>query len=182
MFAIGRSPISLGRNKLGQLIGLGQGEVKTLISRLKEHDLITVNARGCIFTEKGIREFHSISNAIPFSSHVGAEGLKLGKSNWAVLIRGKQRKINKGIEQRDAAIKAGASGAVTVVYSSGRFMIPDGVERIKWTDCEALGPSEPWMTIRRNAKPRQGDLIIISGGDSPSQAEDGALASVLTIL
>jgi hypothetical protein len=142
VLAIGKSPGPLGRNKLGQLIGLGQGEVKTLISRLKESGLITVDASGCEFTKKGMKEFDSVSKAIPFLSQVSAQELRLGKFVWALLIRGKQAKIRKGIEQRDAAIIAGASGAVTVVYSSGRFLIPDGMERegTTCTDCEALGP------------------------------------------
>ncbi len=53
VLAIGNSPVALGRNRLSQLIGLGQGEVKTLISRLKDNGLITVEAHGCEFTQRG---------------------------------------------------------------------------------------------------------------------------------
>src|ERR1700730_10274390 len=79
LWAIGKSRSSVGRYKLGQLTGLGQGEVRTLISRLKENGLIAVDSRGITFAEKGKKEFDSISRLIPFSAPVDASGLALGE-------------------------------------------------------------------------------------------------------
>lgn len=183
MFAIGNSPTNLGRLKLGQLVGLGQGEIRTLISRLKGSGLIYVDSRGCAFTEKGKREFDAISKAVPFSSPVQARELSLGKFAWSVLVRGRESKVRKGIEQRDASIRAGATGALTVVFSRNRFMVPsmDGSSGSS-ADCEAMGPSEPWVSIRNLAKPKDGDIVIVSGADTASLAEEGALAAALTLL
>ncbi len=49
-------------------------------------------------------------------------------------------------------------------------------------DCEALGPSEPWTSIRNNSVLKNGDIVIVSGADSVPLAEEGALAAALTIL
>ena len=179
LFAIGRSSSGLGRFKLGQVVGLGQGEVRTLISRLKDANLIAVDSKGCTLTEKGRTEFDSISRAIPYSSTVEARDLDLGKFAWSVIVSNKEIKIKKGLEQRDASIKAGATGALTVIYTAGRFKIPS---EKKPEDCEVLGPSEPWTTIRNSSKPRSGDVVIVSGADSAYLAEEGALAAALTIL
>ncbi len=179
LFAIGNSESSLGRFKLGQTTGLGQGEVRTLIARLKDAGLITVDSRGCALTEKGRRRFESISRAIPKSSFVQAKELDLGRYSWYVIVRDLEAKVRKGLEQRDASIRAGATGALTVVYSEGRFLIPtDGATE----DCEAMGPSEPWTTIRSSFALKNGDVVIVSGADSLLLAEDGALAAALTIL
>src|SRR5579862_5089664 len=118
LLAIGNSNSSMGRFRLGQITGLGQGEVRTLISRLKETNLITVDSKGCNLTEKGRKKFDSISKAIPYSAAVEAVDLDLGKHAWAVIVRGKRSNIKKGLEQRDASIRAGATGALTVIYSS----------------------------------------------------------------
>lgn len=177
LFAIGNSGTSIGRFKLGKSTGLGQGEVRTLINRLKDADLITVDSRGCALTEKGKKKFDSISSAIPSSSPVDAKDLDLGKYSWCVIVRDREQKIKKGLEQRDASIRAGATGALTVVYSGGRFKIPGDKE-----DCETVGPAEPWTTIRKNLVPKNGDVVIVSSGDSPLSAEEGALAAALTLL
>ncbi len=77
-----------------------------------------------------------------------------------------QSKIRTGIEQRDASIRVGADGARTVIYSSGKFMIPSLDKKSANADCEALGPSEPWTTIRSEGKPRNGDVVIVSWANS----------------
>ena len=53
--------------------------------------------------------------------------ITVSEHNSAVLVRGMASKINKGIEQRDAAIIAGARGATTLLYDEGRLFMP-GVE------------------------------------------------------
>jgi len=179
LFAIGNSPSSMGRFRLGQVTGLGQGEDRTLISRLKEAGLITVDSKGCALTEKGKKKFDSISHTIPHSSSVEAGDLDLGKYAWLVIVRNKGSKVRKGLEQRDASIRAGATGALTVIYTLGKFRIPSEKGP---SDCEALGPSEPWTAIRKNFKPKSGDVVIVSGADSSSLAEEGALAAALTVL
>jgi predicted transcriptional regulator len=179
LFAIGNSEGNVGRFKLGKITGLGQGEVRTLISRLKDAGLITVDARGSSLTEKGKKKFESITQAIPKSLPVEASELDLGKSSWFVIVKDRAAKVKKGIEQRDAAIRAGATGAFTVVYSNGRFVIPVGRSA---EDGEPVPPSEPWTTIAGLSALKKGDVIIVSGADSNSLAEEGALAAALTIL
>jgi hypothetical protein len=179
LFAIGSSYTAVGRFKLGKSTGLGQGEIRTLISRLKDAGLIIVDSRGCALTEKGKRKFESISHAIPDSSQIDAGELELGRYSWYVIVRARGAKIRKGLEQRDASIKVGAKSALTVIYSGGKFMIPSDTAP---EDCEALGPSEPWTTIRNNSVLKNGDIVIVSGADSVLLAEEGALAAALTIL
>ena len=179
LIAIGNSDTSVGRYKLGKITGLGQGEVRTLIARLKDAGLISVDSRGCSLTEKGKKKFESISRTIPGSAAVDARALDLGKYSWYAIVRDREEKVRKGLEQRDASIRVGATGALTVVYSGGKFKIPSDKEM---EDCEAMGPSEPWTTIRGNAAPKNGDVVIVSGADSSTLAEEGALAAALTLL
>ena len=181
IFGIGRSETNLGRSRLGQLTGLGQGEIRTLISRLKTSDLVSVDARGCALTRKGRKEFSVLSKTLPYSSLVEARPLGLGRCAWGVVVRSGQEKLRNGIEQRDASIRAGANGALSVIYSQNRFMIP-GVKDESDADCEALGPSEPWKTIREEGKPKNGDVVIVSWADTEMLAEAGALAAALTLL
>lgn len=175
ILAIGENS-SVGRGRLGEILEVGQGEVRTLIRRLKVTGLIRVDSRGCHLTEDGRREYEFFSKRMPWRGVVDGSPLGIGKVSYAVILKQMSDRVNKGIEQRDAAIKAGANAALTVFYSKNRFLIPS-------TDanCEGKGPSEPWVTIRRSGKPMVGDTVIVVGAADALTAEYGALAATLTM-
>lgn len=174
ILAIGKSG-AVGRGKLGNLVGLGQGEVRTLIKRMKENDLIVVEPDGCKLSRSGEREFQRLSDKIPWSSTVRAASLGIGNRCSALLVRGAANSVRKGIEQRDASIRVGALGALTAVFSGGHFTLPgDGA------DCERDGPRELWSAAR-SAGPREGDVLIVVGADSEEAADLGTLAAALSL-
>jgi hypothetical protein len=166
---------AVGRGKLGSLVGLGQGEVRTLIKRMKEKELIVIEPEGCKLSRKGEREFQNLKEKMPWSSIVKAKSLGIGDRCSAVLVRGALRGVKKGIEQRDAAVRVGARGAFTAVFSRGRFTLPGEGE-----DCEKGGPRDLWSAAR-SAGPTEGDVLIVAGADSDETAELGTLAAALTL-
>ncbi len=89
----------VGRGKLELLLSLGQGEVKTLINRLKRGGFIVILERGCKLTEKGKREYEKLSNQVPWTSPVDGKSLGIGRYTCASIIRGKSKKVRLGIEQ-----------------------------------------------------------------------------------
>ena len=174
MLSIGAAG-SVGRGKLGSLVGLGQGEVRTLIKRLKENDLIRIQPDGCRLSKKGEKEFTKLKEKVPWSSRVEARSLGIGDECAAVLVRGASHNVKKGIEQRDAAVRVGAIGAFTAFFVKGRFTIPG-----EGTDTEKDGPRGLWSAAR-SAGPREGDVLILVGADSDETAELGTLAAALTL-
>jgi predicted transcriptional regulator len=169
---------SIGREKLARFLNVGPGEVRTLIRRLKESGLIRVEIGGCALTQSGTRQFQRLSTILPWRSSVNCGSLSLGRSCFAVLVRNRSSKVRKGIEQRDAAVRSGANGAFTVLFKKGRFRVPSS----GFEDCEQGKPSEPWISIREGANPKNGDTMIVSGADDPLQAEYGALSAALSLV
>jgi len=178
------SPSGIGRGRLGSELGLGQGEIRTLIHRMKDNGIITIESSGCKLTELGRKLYLEFQRKLPWSGAVDCSSLGLGRSCWAVLIRGKyigvanRKKLNRGIEQRDAALLGGASSALTLVFKKGRFLIP-----VEETDAEtpSAKSDEPWRTLR-SANPEEGDVVIVGGSDEKLSSEYGALSAVLTLL
>jgi hypothetical protein len=166
---------SVGRGRLGSLVGLGQGEVRTLIKRLREKDLIVIEPEGCKLSRKGQREFSKLREKVPWSSGVQAGSLGIGAECAAIFVRGAHENVRRGIEQRDAAVRVGANGALTALFAEGRFTLPG-----EGTDCEKDGPRDLWKAVRA-AGPRQGDVIIVVGADTQETAELGTLAAALTL-
>jgi hypothetical protein len=83
--------------------------------------------------------------------------------------------VRLGIEQRDAAVKAGAKGAVTMVYRKGLLFIPPSEEvKGEWV--------EPVRRIIDLFKPEDLDVIILCGADSKDDAENAVIAAALTLI
>jgi hypothetical protein len=168
---------TVGRGRLGSLLRLGPGETRTLIRRLKEKNLITVETNGCILTDLGKREYNSISKTLTSFGLVDARFLNIGRYSSCIILRGKSNRVRIGIEQRDAAMFEGANGALTLTYKDGRFRVPtDG------TDCERVNPSDLWNTIREKGQLKEGDVVIITSADNQKTAELGGWSAALATI
>jgi hypothetical protein len=175
-FVLGESAPK-GRKSLSKELQLGEGSVRTLLTRLQESGLVKMERGGCRLTESGASIYRELAKMITKPKLVDAGPLSQGAWNYAILIRGSAVKIGSGLEQRDAAVRAGASGATTLLYVGGRFSLP-GVD----VDVEKTYPSPFWRTLRDLLSPRDGDCIIVVGASSAKDAERGALTAALHTL
>ncbi|MEM1994982.1 MAG: DUF4443 domain-containing protein [Nitrososphaerales archaeon] len=168
----------IGRKKIARILQLGEGSVRTMLNRLQERSLIKVERSGCKLTDAGKLIHRSLLKMLTPPKPIDAGPLSQGKWNYVVLIRDSASKVKSGLEQRDAAVRAGADGATTIVYLGKRFLLPD--TRI---DLEKSYLIPLWDSLKSLLEPRDGDSIIIVGGNSVKAAEEGALAAALyTIL
>ncbi len=167
-----------GRKSISKALQLGEGSVRTMLNRLQEHRLIEVESSGCRLSDAGKLIHTSLLKMLTPPTLIDAGPLSQGEWNYVTLVRDSASKIKSGLEQRDAAVRAGANGATTIVYLGERFLLPDGE-----IDLEENYILPLWDSLRALLKPRDGDSIIIVGGGSVKAAEGGALAAALyTIL
>jgi len=162
----------IGRQNLSRELGLGEGTVRTLIRRLKDEDLITVSRGGINLTTSGVNllsYFRSLMKATPLPE----TSITVAYRNYAVLVKGAASKINRGVEQRDAALLAGAKGATTLWYNGESFLMP-GME----------GSLENSITcfLREHLNPEPRDVIIIGTADNHLSAEIGAKSAALKLV
>jgi hypothetical protein len=167
----------IGRKIPSDRLSLGAGVVRTLIWRLRSHHILSEDKQGCKLTEKGLRLYSMLQRRISQPVVTDAGRLFLNKWNAIILVRGGASRIHLGLEQRDAAVRVGATGANTIIYSDGRFLIPGGS-----SDCAGDFPDSVWERLRVILKPEDGDLIIVSGAPSSHVAEQGVLAAAWTII
>jgi hypothetical protein len=119
--------------------------------------------------------FREIKAWIKEMKEIDRTGYELGKYNVGVLVKGVADRVRLGIEQRDAAVKAGAKGAVTMVYRKGLLFIPPSEEvKGEWV--------EPVRRIIDLFKPEDLDVIILCGADSKDDAENAVIAAALTLI
>ncbi|MBS7647079.1 MAG: DUF4443 domain-containing protein [Candidatus Bathyarchaeia archaeon] len=166
----------IGRTKLAMKLKIGQGAARTIINRLKEADLISTSKMGCTLTEKGWKLWNEYKEI--FQKKMEIERCKLVDAtyNFMMLAKNCGHKIKSGMEQRDAAVRAGAKGAVTIVFKDGRLTIPS-VNMDFARDFPKVADQ-----IIKSLQPEENDVIVISGADASDLAEYSAAAAAWTLI
>jgi len=172
---------TIGRERIGRLglserLGLGEGATRTLIERLLEARLVKISKRGCELTANGSLILKELSSKLGPIARVSKSPITIGPYDFGILVRKAANKVSSGIEQRDAAVRAGAKGAVTLVFKDHRLLMPPADELKIKNSRDAI------EKILKNFRPAEGDVIIIAGADSEKNAEEGARAAAWTLL
>ncbi len=168
---------SIGRQALAQRSGLGEGAVRTVLKKLREDGYADASPSGCFLTPSGKSLYSNLRRKLSPIAILGNTPMTVGETQAALAVRGGGKAMKGGIEQRDSAIRLGASGATTYVIREKKFAIPGGS-----SDCEKDFPSKAWARLRRELGPAEGDAVIISGAKEGTTAKLGALAAAVTLL
>lgn len=167
---------SIGRGKLAEKLTLGRGATRTLLTHLTDAGLVSSSRGGCAFTAKGEKVWNELHSLLPWKVEVEQNELTFAAHNVAVLVKDKASNVKKGLEQRDAAVRAGAKGTATLVCKDGKLLLPTVSADV------ASDYPEAFNAISRLMKPEDNDVIIISSADNAKEAEYGALAAAWTLI
>jgi len=171
----------ISRDSLEKELSLGGGSIKTLVKHLKTTDMIKTSNAGTILTEKGERIISQILLHIPKETVIPQSSITVGKFNYAVLVKNIANSIHSGIEQRDIAIKSGATGATTLLYKDDKFLVPK-------TNYNALAEeSKIQKVLVKNLGPNDNDVVIIGSDNTNKQnaeiaAKNAALFTIMNHL
>jgi ribosomal protein S25 len=166
---------SVGRLKLSKDLHLGEGEARTLIKHLKKEGLIKVSKSGVSLSLSGRELLYGLRSLVSEPVEISSTPLTLGPLNVVVRVTGMKTSVKYGLEQRDAAVMAGAKGATTLVVSGNELIMPGTHE-----DASKSDPSIRASLSRMDLK--DGDVIIIGSADEEIRAELGAKAAAFELL
>lgn len=167
----------MGRGRLEEVLGLPEGIVRGLLRRAQMAGWVKAGRAGCSITEAGKRALDESLAKMGISSAamVSGEGLGVGPLSYGVLVSRGAEKVRLGIEQRDAAVRAGAKGVVSLTYMDGRLGIP-GV-------CKDMASSMPEATrvLSSAFRLKEGDLLLVAFADDLWRAIEGAFSAALSV-
>ena len=166
----------LGRNKLAKELNVGDGAVRTIISRLKNAGLIETSKECCILTKKGSEIWQQFEQLFPKRIEITKIELNQSQFNFAFLVRNTGQKVGSGIDQRDAAIIAGARKALVMVFKNGHLSIESVSECVEEDYPKATNQ------ILKELTPQNNDVIIIAGADSAPEAKCGTFAASWSLI
>jgi len=166
----------VGRMRLAKSLGLGEGAVRTLIKHLEKEGLAVTSREGMVLTDSGRKLISEAKQRISKSIEVQKSPLTVGAFNMAILVKNASKAVRAGLEQRDAAIRVGAQGATTLVFTRQELTMPSAKENV----------FKSIPRIRRELvsqlKPHENDVIVIGSADDKLTAEYGAIAAALETL
>ncbi|MFB0543442.1 MAG: DUF4443 domain-containing protein [Candidatus Bathyarchaeia archaeon] len=165
----------VGRKRLGELLGLGEGVVRTLLRHLQGEGLIEVARKGVGLTGRGGSLLAALRAYVSIGAEVPRSPLTIGPKNFAVLVRGAGDHVQSGVEQRDAALRAGALGATTLVFEGERLILPGMEEPLPAAE-------EVYDLLLSRLRPKRGDVIIIGSSHDILSAELGVKTAALELL
>jgi predicted transcriptional regulator len=167
---------TIGRNNLAKQLGVGEGTVRTIIGRLKSDGLITTSRQGCSLTEKGSAVWSKFEQLFPRRAEIGESEFTNAKHNYAFIVKNSGQNVRSGIEQRDAAVVAGAAGAVIIVAKQGHLTIESVSNRVEKRFPQATDQ------IQKALHPEDNDVVVLVGATSPLRAKHGAFAASWTLV
>jgi predicted transcriptional regulator len=166
----------IGRTKLAEKLNVGEGAIRTIISRLKDAGLIVTSKEGCNLTDKGLSVWKRFEEVFPKRIKIEKTPLTTSEYNYVFLVKNRGHKVKSGIEQRDAAIMGGARRALVIVSKHGHLVIESVSNSIEKDFPEAANK------ILKDLKLENNDVIIIAGADNPLKAKRGAFAASWMLL
>jgi len=161
----------IGRNKLAEKLNVGEGAIRTIISRLKDAGLLVTSKEGGVLTNKGLSVWKNFVKFFPKRVEIEKTALTTSEYNYAFLVKNKGHKVKSGIDQRDAAIMGGARRALVIVFKNNQLMIESVSNSVEKDFPEAA------KAILKALKPEDNDVIIIAGAENPLKAKRGAFAA-----
>jgi len=166
----------IGRGKLSEELRTGEGAIRTLVERLRNAGLIMVSRQGCLLTEKGEKIWSEMQLLFPQKVRLKPNELALAACNVAIRVSGCGDKVKSGLEQRDAALLAGAKGAMTLFFRKKKLVLPAISEDV------AKDFPATFTQITKQLLLEENDVIVIGSADAWDKAEYGALAAAWSLI
>ena len=167
---------NVGRIRLSKELGLGEGTTRTLLKHLKRERILKSSHSGISLSDNGKKLFSEMRTKLSASIDVPDCPLTVAPFNIGILVRDSAKAVGSGMEQRDMAIKSGATGATTLIFSGNKLSLPTGEKN--------LSESMPELhdELVTQFKPKENDVIIVGCGENRKVAEIGAKMAALKLL
>ena len=167
---------AIGRVRLSKILSLGEGATRTLVRHLVREGMIEVSRSGMVLSKFGEKVFSDLRSRISEEIEIPKSPMTVAPFNVAILVRNAASLVKYGVEQRDAAIKVGDSGATTLIFRSDKLTIR-GMSEDVFKDIQPIRD-----TLISELKPRENDVVIIGSAEDKQSAEFGAKTAAFELL
>ena len=144
-----------GRDEVIDAAGLSEGYTRLILGKLEGMGLVDVSPRGMIVTPLGCDLLRTRGFSLMEIDHTDSA---IGVYQVSLLLKGKAKMIEKGVEQRDAALKSGGDGCTTIILRDGELILPPD-----WS----IDEHSPELAAQIRAHGmEEGDVVLIGGSNT----------------
>ncbi len=161
----------MGRKRLSEEIGVGEGSMRRILETLRQWEMINIKQTGITITRSGLGFLSEIPIRVV---DIDLKDSVVGDYNQAVVVYGVGKKIQNGMQQRDAGVKVGAIGCTTLVIRDGVLMVPPD-----W-NMDKERP-ETAAKIREVTNITEDDVIIVGSANDQHTAIVAALTAAFEL-
>ena len=172
-----RKETTMGRYRLSAMLEMPEGIVRGIMRSYEREGYIDSRPKtGTFLTKAGEARIDAIfkSADIKDMKIYNFRVFGVGPINVVLQVQGGADKVRSGVDQRDAAVKAGANGTVILTYEEGTLRIPGTSE-----DMCNLSPEDSKRLLREFSL-SEGDVVLVSFAEEWWQALRGALSAAFT--
>lgn len=172
--------MGIGRYKLKKDLDLTEGQVKSLLERMKKMGLIEINSRksGHIISQEGTKLIIELSKLLtsPKPPLFKYEDLTVGEiAYFSVVFDSSELLAQRDVlAQRDAAKFIGGTGATSLIYKNGKFIYP--------SDTGKFYPNITPKDLEISPPIKENDVLVIGTGEKENIARLATLAAALTLV
>jgi len=172
-----RKETTMGRYRLSAILEMPEGIVRGIMRSYEREGYIDSRLKtGTFLTKAGETRINAIFKSAKIKDmkiyNFGVFGV--GPINVVLQVQSAADKVRSGVDQRDAAVKAGANGTVILTYKEGTLRIPGTSE-----DMCTLSPEDSRRLLREFSL-SEGDVVLVSFAEEWWQALRGALSAAFT--
>jgi hypothetical protein len=165
-----------GRIGLSKALGIGEGSVRTMIKKLTEKSVISVDSiGGCLLTPSGRSIVSELKAKLIASAQLDIKELDIQEPSFALQLRTDVSKAPL-TKLRDIAVKYGADGMVIFAINNGIISFPKMTEDVSKTYPKLS------MSLRSKFELKDGDALLVGFSKHPGAAELGTLEAALYLI
>ena len=165
-----------GRIGLAKALGIGEGSIRTMIKKLVEKSVISVDSiGGCLLTPLGISIVSELKNLFVASAELDIKELDIQEPSFALQLRGDLSRVSL-TKLRDIAVKNGADGMIIFCIKKGIVAFPQMADDISKTYPKLA------LSLKSKFKLKDGDSLLLGFSKDAAGAELGTLATALFLI
>lgn len=168
---------TMGRITLSKRLGIGEGSVRTIIKKLIEMSVISVDAvGGCHLTDLGKSLVAELRKSILATADIHIEEMGVALPSKAIQLRGISLSGSSFTRLRDIGVRNGAEGMVMFVFKDGKITFPLMTEDV------AKDYPKITSSLKSTFSLNDGDAIFIAFSKELRLAEQGALSAAISLI
>ena len=162
------------RKSLSRELRIGEGSTRSVLRQLVAAGLVENRKRGALLSGEGAKFAAELKAAVEAAGKIEKSDLTFQQTAFALRMRKCSHRIRSGVEQRDAAIRAGATGATVLCMREGKLVFPDSGY--------AVAEAQKNLFAEKLGGLGEGDAIILCYGENELFRERGAWSAALKLV